>query len=57
MNMEQYIIDEHNHKRLAQHRRRFDFAAGEVPEAQNVIDKLKAFNIAIPSWALILRVL
>jgi L-rhamnose isomerase/sugar isomerase len=52
MNMEQYIIDEHNNKNLAKHRRRFDFAASELPGVQGVVEKLKAFNIAIPSWAL-----
>jgi L-rhamnose isomerase/sugar isomerase len=50
--MEQHIIDEHNHKHLAQHHRRFDFVASEIHGVQGVVDKLRAFNIAIPSWAL-----
>jgi L-rhamnose isomerase/sugar isomerase len=50
--MKEYIIDDYNSKHLASHRRRFDFVSGEVPGAQEVVEKLEAFNIAIPSWAL-----
>ncbi len=50
--MEQYIIDEHNNRQLKQHQGKFGFVAGEIPKAEEVLRKLEAFNIAIPSWAL-----
>ena len=45
-------IDAHNEKRLAQHKRKFDFIAGEVADAEAIISKLTDFQVAIPSWAL-----
>ncbi|MES2113189.1 MAG: sugar isomerase [Bacteroidota bacterium] len=52
MQIEKYQIDEHNQQHLAQHKRRFEFVAEGVPNISDVIKKLRAFNIAIPSWAL-----
>ncbi|MCH5600779.1 TIM barrel protein [Niabella ginsengisoli] len=45
-------IDAHNEKRLAQHKRAFDFVSGELPDAEAIIRKLVDFQVAIPSWAL-----
>src|ERR1700761_2743439 len=45
-------IDELNHQNLADHKRRFDFVAADVTNLDNVLSKLQAFNVAIPSWAL-----
>src|SRR5271155_5831807 len=50
--MEQHIIDEHNSRQLKQHKAKFGFIAGELLNAEAVLKKLEAFNIAIPSWAL-----
>src|ERR1700744_909720 len=50
--MEQHIIDAHNSDDLQAHQRRLDFIAGEIANAENIVQKLQAFNIAIPSWAL-----
>jgi len=50
--MEQNIIDEFNHQHLDKHRQKFDFTASEVAGANELVKKLTAFNIAIPSWAL-----
>ena len=45
-------IADHNETRLAAHRRRFDFLAEEISDAEGVLQKLIDFQIAIPSWAL-----
>src|SRR6201985_2309700 len=50
--MEQYKIDEHNHQHIKEHQRKFDFVAGGVADLDSTMQKLEAFNIAIPSWAL-----
>ena len=52
MRLEKYQIDELNHQQLANHKRRFEFMAEEVLNVHDVVQKLSAFNIAIPSWAL-----
>lgn len=45
-------IDAHNEKQFAQHKRHFDFLAGELPETDAILQKLIDFQVAIPSWAL-----
>ncbi len=45
-------IQELNQKYLPEHKRQFDFIAAQFPGIKNIIDKLIAFQIAIPSWAL-----
>ncbi|MDB5122887.1 MAG: Xylose isomerase protein barrel [Mucilaginibacter sp.] len=52
MQIEQHKIDEYNHQHIADHRRKFDFAAEGVDDIEGVMKKLQAFQIAIPSWAL-----
>jgi len=52
MRIEKYQIDEHNQQHLAQHKRQFEFVAESVADISDVMKKLQAFNIAIPSWAL-----
>lgn len=52
MQIEKYQIDELNQQHLAQHKRRFEFVAEGVANLSDVMIKLRAFNIAIPSWAL-----
>jgi L-rhamnose isomerase/sugar isomerase len=52
MVIEKNRIAEHNSQLLTQHARRFAFAAETVPHIDSVLQKLKDFQVAIPSWAL-----
>lgn len=52
MQLEKYQVDEHNQSLLAEHKRRFEFTAQGVANIEDVLQKLTAFQIAIPSWAL-----
>lgn len=45
-------IASHNDSLLAKHKRHFEFVAEGVNSLDSVLEKLKAFQIAIPSWAL-----
>src|SRR6185369_3296597 len=52
MLVEKYKIDEHNNNVLADHKRSFDYVAAGIPQLNSILDKLEAFQVAIPSWAL-----
>jgi len=52
MRIERSKIDEHNQSLLADHRRKFEFAASTVNDVESVLKKVMDFNVAIPSWAL-----
>ncbi|MGZ3757340.1 MAG: TIM barrel protein [Mucilaginibacter sp.] len=52
MQIEKYTIDEINHQQIDKHKRQFDYIAADVKDLDQVLTKLGAFNIAIPSWAL-----
>ena len=52
MQLEKYIIEEHNHQLQAAHQRRFDFTAASVANLSGIVQKLIDFQVAIPSWAL-----
>lgn len=52
MQLEKYQVEEHNQSLLAEHRRRFEFTAHGIADMEDVLQKLIAFQIAIPSWAL-----
>jgi len=52
MQIEQHHIDELNEQHLANHKRQFGFVAEGLSNVDEIIQKLVAFNIAIPSWAL-----
>lgn len=52
MLIEKYKIDESNHQLSSKHQRAFDYVAADVTNLDDVLKKLQAFNIAIPSWAL-----
>jgi len=52
MRIEKSKIEEHNQSLLAEHKRKFDFAAPGLNNIEEVIRKLIDFNVAIPSWAL-----
>src|ERR1700759_5414464 len=52
MQPDKHRIDELNQRYIKNHRRRFDFVAADVAGLDDVMKKLMAFNVAIPSWAL-----
>ncbi len=52
MLIEKNIIDETNEDLLKDHQLRFRFTKDTLPGVDSLIEKLKAFQVAIPSWAL-----
>jgi L-rhamnose isomerase/sugar isomerase len=52
MLVEKYKIAENNAAHQKEHQRHFEFVAASVPNLEEVLQKLEAFQIAIPSWAL-----
>ena len=52
MRIEKKQIDQHNSEFLTAHKRRFEFAKAEISDISSLLEKLKAFQVAIPSWAL-----
>ncbi len=52
MTLDSLQLDQHNQQRLNRHRNRLAPWTGELANAEAVIEKLIAFQIAIPSWAL-----
>jgi L-rhamnose isomerase/sugar isomerase len=45
-------IEDHNQALIKEHKRKFDFINEEIEGIENILQKLIAFQIAIPSWAL-----
>lgn len=52
MQLEKYKIDEFNNSVESAHKRKFDYVAADVNKLDDVLNKLAAFQVAIPSWAL-----
>jgi L-rhamnose isomerase/sugar isomerase len=52
MRIDKAQIAKHNDKHLTKHQQRFSFAKNEIENAESIIEKLIAFQVAIPSWAL-----
>jgi L-rhamnose isomerase/sugar isomerase len=52
MEISKNIIEDHNASLLKNHQRNFNFAADKIIDAESVISKLTAFQVAVPSWAL-----
>ena len=52
MQMEKYKIAACNNELINTHKRQFEQVAENLPQLNNIIEKLKAFQVAIPSWAL-----
>ncbi|MET3978285.1 L-rhamnose isomerase/sugar isomerase [Mucilaginibacter sp. UYP25] len=52
MQIEQAKLQELNQADIKKHQRSLEYVAGDVNDAEGVLKKLSAFNIAIPSWAL-----
>ncbi|MBT1705605.1 TIM barrel protein [Chryseosolibacter indicus] len=47
-----FKIDDHNDKLLKAHQRKLKMVSEEIRNAENIIEKLMQFQVAIPSWAL-----
>ena len=52
MQIKKTTIERYNETLLKAHQRKFNFLAGEINNIENVLQKLIAFQVAIPSWAL-----
>jgi L-rhamnose isomerase / sugar isomerase len=52
MQIEKYIITEHNNSLLSGHKQQLDFVTKKIAGSKDILQKLKDFQIAIPSWAL-----
>ena len=52
MLIQKSAIEAHNESLLGAHKKKFDFIAGQTGNTESVIEKLAAFNVTIPSWAL-----
>ncbi|MEY3921026.1 MAG: hypothetical protein RL634_787 [Bacteroidota bacterium] len=52
MKIKSSTIDQHNEKHHVAHKRKFDFISSEISQVETIVQKLMAFNVAIPSWAL-----
>lgn len=52
MQIKKETLQELNQQHLADHKKQFDFIASQIPGLEKILQKLIAFQIAIPSWAL-----
>ena len=52
MQLERYSIDSHNEDLLKAHSNRFAYCSANTEQAESIVKKLVAFQVAIPSWAL-----
>ena len=52
MVIEKKRIEDFNADQLSQHKQKFDRVAATLPEAEDILQKLIDFQVAIPSWAL-----
>jgi L-rhamnose isomerase/sugar isomerase len=52
MLIEKKLIADHNDQLLSKHTRGFAFVSESVPGINGILQKLKDFQVAIPSWAL-----
>ncbi|MBI4945946.1 MAG: sugar isomerase [Bacteroidetes bacterium] len=52
MQLKKNQIEEHNHRLLAEHKKKISFISSQENTSEKIIQKLEKFQIAIPSWAL-----
>ncbi len=45
-------VGDHNERLLADHKRKFEFLSKDITGLDEIVRKLSAFQVAIPSWAL-----
>jgi L-rhamnose isomerase/sugar isomerase len=49
---DQKMIADSNDRLLKNHQQRLRFFSGSIPNIQSILEKLRVFQVAIPSWAL-----
>ena len=52
MRIDQSLIKEHNQQYISKHKESYGYAASQINNTEAILEKLIAFQIAIPSWAL-----
>ncbi len=52
MLLEKYKLGEFNEDHIQEHKRQFEYVSSYIKNVEEVIKKLSAFQVAIPSWAL-----
>jgi L-rhamnose isomerase/sugar isomerase len=52
MQLDTFKIDDHNNRLLKEHQQKLQFTGNQVNDLAGVLQKLKDFQVAIPSWAL-----
>jgi L-rhamnose isomerase/sugar isomerase len=52
MRIDQSVINEHNQQYISKHKESYGYAASQINNTEAILEKLIAFQIAIPSWAL-----
>ena len=52
MRIEKQAIENHNSDLLSRHKKKLDILISEIQNVESIIEKLIAFQVAIPSWAL-----
>ena len=52
MQLEKYKIESHNESLLKAHRSKFEYSSATIEKAEDIVQKLTDFQVAIPSWAL-----
>lgn len=52
MTVDKHVVEQHNEALIIKHQRKLAVLKEEINTADAIIEKLKAFQIAIPSWAL-----
>ncbi len=45
-------IDRLNQRQIVKHKQQFEYISTQIPDIENILNKISAFNITIPSWAL-----
>ncbi len=52
MQIQESIIKDLNQEKLSAHQRSFTYLADQIERAEDIVEKIMAFQVAIPSWAL-----
>jgi L-rhamnose isomerase/sugar isomerase len=52
MKLENHQLDDYNNRHLTKHKAAFNFLSSELDNVEAILEKLIAFQVAIPSWAL-----
>ena len=52
MLVDKKIVENHNADLIVKHQKKFSIIKEEIPNIETIVEKLVAFQVAIPSWAL-----